>query len=79
VRVTSAGATLVTTAPLMSSVFTWQEFGWGERDAPGPQTESSIERGFRMAGPLDDDWGRSDGLDPDNVGDIADEGMGHRG
>ena len=27
----------------------------------------------------DDQWGRSDSLDPDNVGDIADEGPGHRG
>jgi hypothetical protein len=26
-----------------------------------------------------DDWGRSESIDPDNVGDIADEGMGHRG
>jgi hypothetical protein len=57
----------------------WQEFGWGELDEPGPQTESSIERGFRLAGPVDDEWGRSESLDPDNVGDIADEGAGHRG
>ena len=53
-------------------------FGWGI-DEPGPQTESSVERGFRRAGPVDDQWGRSDSLDPDNVGDIADEGPGHRG
>ncbi|MGE3277747.1 MAG: hypothetical protein AB7O67_21740 [Vicinamibacterales bacterium] len=26
-----------------------------------------------------DDWGRSESLDPDDVGDIADEGTGHRG
>ena len=26
-----------------------------------------------------DDWGRSESIDPDNVGDIADEGAGHRG
>ena len=57
----------------------WQEFGWGEPDEPGPQTESSIERGLRLAGPVDDQWGRSESLDPDNVGDIADEGRGHRG
>jgi hypothetical protein len=57
----------------------WQEFGWGGLDEPGPQTESSIERGFRIRGPVDDEWGRSESLDPDNVGDIADEGMGHRG
>jgi hypothetical protein len=24
-------------------------------------------------------WGRSESIDPDNVGDIADEGAGHRG
>ncbi len=34
---------------------------------------------FRPRGPVDDEWGRSESLDPDNVGDIADEGMGHRG
>ena len=56
----------------------WPEFGWGF-DEPGPQTESSIERGFRPRGPVDEEWGRSDGLDPDRVGDIADEGAGHRG
>jgi 2-methylisocitrate lyase-like PEP mutase family enzyme len=54
-------------------------FGWGGSDEPGPQTESPIERGFRLAGPVDNEWGRSESLDPDNVGDIADEGTGHRG
>jgi hypothetical protein len=29
--------------------------------------------------PVDDEWGHSDSIDPDNVGDIADEGAGHRG
>ncbi len=58
---------------------TGNEFGWGEPNEPGPQTESSVERGFRAAGPVDHEWGRSCGLDPDDVGDIADEGMGHRG
>ena len=59
----------------------WQEFGfgWGELDEAGPQTENSIERGFRRAGPVDDEFGRSECIDPDNVGDIADEGTGHRG
>ena len=57
----------------------WQEFGWGEPDEPGPQTEDAIERGFRLAGPIDEECGRSECLDPDNVGDIADEGPGHRG
>ena len=47
----------------------WRVFGWGKLDEPGPQTESSIA----------DEWGRSESLDPDNVGDIADEGAGHRG
>jgi hypothetical protein len=57
----------------------WGEFGWGDRDEPGPQTEDSVERGFRPHGAVDDAQGRSDSLDPDNVGDIADEGPGHRG
>jgi hypothetical protein len=57
----------------------WQEFGWGGFDEPGPQTESAIERGFRQRGPVDDQWGRSECIDPDNVGEIADEGLGHRG
>jgi len=54
-------------------------FGWGGAGEPGPQTESAIERGFRARGPIDDQWGRSESFDPDNVGDIADEGTGHRG
>lgn len=57
----------------------WQEFGWGELDEPGPQTEDSIERGFRGPEDVDDELGRSESLDPGNVGDIADEGTGHRG
>jgi hypothetical protein len=57
----------------------WQDFGWGELDEAGPQTEDSIERGFRLAGAVDDEFGRSECIDPDNVGDIADEGPGHRG
>jgi hypothetical protein len=57
----------------------WQEFDRGPLDEPGPRTESSLERGFRVRGPVDDEWGRSESIDPDNVGDIADEGMGHRG
>ena len=48
-------------------------------DAPGPQTENSNGREFRLRGSVDDEWGRSESLDPDNVGDIADEGAGHRG
>ena len=41
--------------------------------------ESSPERGSRIRESVDDEWGRSESLDPDDVGDIADEGMGHRG
>ena len=42
------------------------------------QTEDSKERGF--AGDFDDDnLGRSDSLDDDDAGDIADEGPGRRG
>jgi hypothetical protein len=42
-----------------------------QQDAPrrSPQFQQSI----------DQHWGRSESLDPDNVGDIADEGAGHRG
>jgi hypothetical protein len=59
--------------------FGWgNEFGWREKDAPGPQTEDSLERGF-PTGPADDELGRSDALDGDEVGDIADEGPGRRG
>ena len=43
------------------------------------QNESSNERGFRLRGSVDDEWGRSESFDPDNVGDIADEGIAHRG
>jgi hypothetical protein len=53
--------------------------GWGRLDQSLPQTEGSIGHGFRARGRVDDEWGRSESLDPDNVGDIADEGMGHRG
>jgi hypothetical protein len=31
------------------------------------------------AGLVEEEWGRSESIDPDNVGDIADEGAGHRG
>jgi hypothetical protein len=57
----------------------WQEFGWGGLDEPGPQTEDSIERGFRGPEAVDDELGLSESIDPDDVGDIADEGTGHRG
>ncbi len=59
--------------------FGWgTEFGWHEKDAPGPQTEDSRERGF-LSDVSEDEMGRSDGLDLDGVGDIADEGPGRRG
>jgi hypothetical protein len=51
----------------------WEEFARHESDEPGPH----IER--LMDGPMNDEWGRSESIDPDNVGDIADEGAGHRG
>jgi len=61
------------------SLIPWPtEFGWGDRDEPGPQTESSRERGF----PSDADesqLGHSESVDPDDMGDIADEGPGRRG
>ena len=34
---------------------------------------------FPRRGFIDDAGGRSESFDPDNVGDIADEGAGHRG
>ena len=61
-----------------ASGFGWgMEFGWHEKDAPGPQTEDSRERGF--SADTADDLGRSEELDVAGVGDIADEGPGRRG
>jgi hypothetical protein len=57
----------------------WLEFDWRSLDDPEPRSESVLERGFRVRGPVDNEWGRSESIDPDDVGDIADEGMGHRG
>ena len=57
----------------------WQEFGRNGLAELRPQSETSIDRGFRIRGPVEDEWGQSESFDPDNVGDIADEGMGHRG
>ena len=54
------------------------EFGWGEKKEAGPQTADSRERGFVWE--VDDTkLGRSESFDPDDVGDIADEGPGRRG
>ncbi len=46
-------------------------------DDPWPR-ERPVEPPSRHQ-PVDDEWGRSECLDPDNVGDVADEGLGHRG
>jgi hypothetical protein len=47
-----------------------------------PQTEDAAERGF-VRDEIDGDnsagYGESAELDPDGIGDIADEGSGHRG
>ena len=57
----------------------WPQLSRGIVDESWRQSESSPERGFRIRGSVDEEWGRSESLDPDNVGDIADEGIGHRG
>jgi len=57
----------------------WSEFGWGEPDEPGPQTEDSVERGFLDQREAVINLGESDSLDTERVGDIADEGPGRRG
>jgi hypothetical protein len=44
-----------------------------------PQTEDAAERGFARDDEHGTDYGKSAELDPDEVGDIADEGAGHRG
>jgi len=54
------------------------EFGWGEQNEPGPQTEDSRERGF-ISDVDEAKLGHSESVDPDDVGDIADEGPGRRG
>ena len=54
------------------------EFGWGDPDEPGPQTEDSFERGFTTQHGVEH-LGHSESVDPDDVGDIADEGPGRRG
>jgi hypothetical protein len=57
----------------------WEEVAWGRFDQPPPESKGSIHSETRLAERVDDDWGRSESLDPDDVGDIADEGAGHRG
>ncbi len=58
---------------------------YDEFDRTPPQTEDSAERGLVELGkdcpdPVTyADLGQASALDVDNVGDIADEGPGHRG
>jgi len=56
-----------------------EEFVEGQFETPGPENHHSIDRPSNPRGSVDDEWGRSDSVDPDNVGDIAGEGAGHRG
>jgi hypothetical protein len=42
-------------------------------------SEGTIEHDAPDRESVDEQWGRSESIDPDNVGDIADEGAGHRG
>jgi hypothetical protein len=57
----------------------WNLHGPLELDEPLPRTDNSIGRSLHLQDAVDEQWGRSESLDPDNVGDIADEGAGHRG
>jgi hypothetical protein len=57
----------------------WQKSGLRVLAGLGRPSKSSIERKFRPRLPVDQEWGRSESFDPDDVGDIADEGAGHRG
>jgi hypothetical protein len=55
----------------------WQDLGRRRFEASPPPAVGPSERAIR--GTPDDHCGRSESVDPDNVGDIADEGRGHRG
>jgi hypothetical protein len=68
----------------------WLALLGAHTDEPGPQPEDSIEQGFRGPEAVADEpscrraprvlqLGCSESIDPNNVGDIADEGAGHRG
>jgi hypothetical protein len=57
----------------------WQGNGRTGTGAPELQREGSIEPGSHPPGAVEEECGRSESLDPDDVGDIADEGAGHRG
>jgi hypothetical protein len=50
-----------------------------DADARGSQVDLSSGPEGPPRESVDDEWGRSESFDPDNVGDIADEGAGHRG
>jgi hypothetical protein len=52
---------------------------WGGPVGPGPQTASARELGRKKESEDERDLGRSESLDEDGSGDIADEGPGHRG
>jgi hypothetical protein len=57
----------------------WEEFAWGRFETLEAATSGSSEHESGIRGAVGDDWGKSESVDPDNVGDIADEGAGHRG
>jgi hypothetical protein len=71
-------ASLVPYADL-NGLFASRSNGQQAQRGNGPRIESSIEPELPTRGPVDDQWGRSCSLDPGNEGDIADEGLGHRG
>lgn len=54
----------------------FKELDWEGMDPPGPVTESAEESGFERDVD-DEELGQSDEVTED-VGDIADEGSGHR-
>jgi hypothetical protein len=62
-----------------------RKFERNEMEQTPPQTEDSAERGFvkQRKDQADPEsyakLGQSDAMDDDRVGDIADEGPGHRG
>ena len=61
----------------------WPDFDLPGTDDPGPPAGGEIARPFGVLGQASEEsaiqWGKSESFDPDNVGDIADEGIGHRG
>jgi hypothetical protein len=57
----------------------WQGNGRAGTGAPEPQRERSTEPGSHPPEAVEEEWGRSESLDPDDSGDIADEGVAHRG